>query len=120
MEPDLTSIRHQLGLLCRRKGARTSAWTAEKPTQWQPNSVINPQDGQPFTDAGAWEFVADHLDSGHPITPVVLENPPGKVAYELVVSIGDSELYVKLELGSGRVIGRSFHYSERPRPSSGK
>ena len=83
-----------------------------RPTEWRPNTVTNPQAGQPFTDTGAWEFVADILDAGHPITPVVLENPPGKVAYELVVSMGDSELYVKLELGSGRVIGRSFHYSE--------
>ena len=26
---------------------------------------------------------------------------------------GQPQLYVKLQLGSGKIIGRSFHYSER-------
>ena len=26
---------------------------------------------------------------------------------------GQAQLYIKLQLGSGKIIGRSFHYSER-------
>jgi len=113
MEPDLDAIRQQLCVLCRRKKTRTTAPIPGRPTDWRSSSVTNPLDRQPFTDVGAWEYVADLLDAGHPIQPIELEHPPGKTGYVLIVAIDDRELYVKLQLGAGQVIGRSFHYSER-------
>jgi hypothetical protein len=109
--PDL-EVRRQLCALCRRKRTRTTEWTSTQPTQWQPGTVTNPIDDQPFTDSGAWELVADLLDANHPIERVELDQPPGKIGYVLVVPIGGRQLYVKLQLGSGKVIGRSFHYSD--------
>lgn len=40
---------------------------------------------------------------------------PGGTGYvmEIELEAGKPMLYVKLELGSGRIFGRSFHYSER-------
>ena len=111
-EPDTASIRHQLGILCRRKGCRTSAWTPDCPTDWRPTSVANPDTGEPFTEAGAWEWVADQLDAGIVIEPVSLDKPPGKTAFAFQVTKGAIRIYVKLQLGSGKVIGRSFHRSE--------
>lgn len=103
-------IRRQLIVLCSRRSARTSEWTADRPTEWRPTAVMNP-DGQPFTDAGAWDFVVECLESGVSLTPVTLEKPAGKVAYTFTVPVCAEEVYVKLQLGSGAVIGRSFHYS---------
>ncbi|MCP4655336.1 MAG: hypothetical protein GY856_07950 [bacterium] len=76
--------------------------------------VRDPASGESFTEAGAWHFIADLLESGHPIDEVVLRKPPGKLAYAMIVDLapGQPALYVKLQLGSGKVIGRSFHYTE--------
>jgi hypothetical protein len=63
MDDPHAEIRHQLIVLSRRKSSRTSEWTRNRPTEWQPTTVINPEDGMPFTDAGAWEFVATCLES---------------------------------------------------------
>lgn len=104
-------IRHQLAILCRRKQARTSMWSADRPTEWQPTTVTNPQSGFPFTDAGAWEFVAEKLAENLPLKKIILDKPPGAQAYVILIPIDDRTLYVKLQLGAGKVIGRSFHYS---------
>ena len=53
-----------------------------------------------------------HLDN-HEIKEVVLRQPPGKRAYEMIVKLGGRELYIKLELGSGKIFGRSFHWSKK-------
>lgn len=111
MDDEFSSIRHQLAILCRRKKARTSAWSTDRPTEWRPNSVVNPEDSQPFTDPGAWEFVADLLEAGTPMNEVELQNPRGKKAYEMIVDVGGRDVYIKLQMGAGKVIGRSFHYS---------
>jgi hypothetical protein len=112
MDDPNAEIRSQLIILCRRKSSRTSEWKRERPTEWQPTAVINPEDGQPFTDTAAWEFVARCLESLVDLDRVQLEKPAGKIAYVFTVPIGASVLYVKLQLGSGSVIGRSFHYSK--------
>ena len=67
-----------------------------------------------FTDVGAWEFVTWLLEAGHPIEVITLDKPEGKPGYVLKYQANPSErvIYIKLELGSGKVIGRSFHYSE--------
>jgi len=66
----------------------------------------------PFTPAGAWQFIAECLEAGHRIEPMMLEQPEGKTGYVMKVLLGTKMVYIKLELGSGKVIGRSFHYSE--------
>ena len=109
---DFESIRRQLAVLCQRKKARTSEWSIRCPTEWQPTTVIDPQSGSPFTDAAAWEFVAEKLGNDWELESVQLEKPPGSTGYVLKIPLGDRQLYVKLQLGAGKVIGRSFHYSK--------
>lgn len=110
------SIRHQLVRLVRR-AARTSAFTRARPTDWRPWEVPNP-DGlllPYFDDHAAWELIASKLESGHEVEAVVLDQPPGRTGYVMKIDLnpGRPRLYVKLQLGAGVVIGRSFHESER-------
>src|SRR6267143_6568637 len=48
--------------------------------------VVDPHDAdqQVFTEAGAWEFIAELLEAGHPIQEIELDNPAGKRGYVLV------------------------------------
>lgn len=106
--------RKQLALLCRRKDQRTAEFSRGRPTHWAPGSVVQPGIGMPFTQTGAWEFVACCLEDGVPLTEVDLEVPAGKKGYTMLVDLEDGQqLYIKLQLGDhGKVIGRSFHLSE--------
>jgi len=81
--------------------------------------VLNPETGLPFTDAGAWNFIADLLDAGHPIVEVRLRRPPGETAFEMVVDMGKnaSQIYIKVQIMKGLICGRSFHHSYRARKS---
>lgn len=76
--------------------------------------MLDPENDQPFTDEGAWEYITTILEQSHEIEQVVLENPKGKIGY--VLKIRDNKngktIYIKLQIGSGVVYGRSFHYSE--------
>ena len=111
------SIRRQLVVLARRRRARTTEFTRDRPTDWRPGQVRNPAGvlDTHFTDAAAWELIASKLEDGHPVETVKLEKPPGATGYVMEIDIepGRPPLYVKLQLGSGKIIGRSFHYSER-------
>ncbi len=112
MESGTAEIRHQLALLSRRrkKGCRI----VERRRKWRPGTVIDPADGQPFTDEGAWEFIAECLDDkAIELFPIPLENYPGKTGYRMVVDLGGMDLYIKVRLGTGSVIGMSFHYSDK-------
>jgi len=84
-----------------------------RPTQWRPYEITNPSSGLPFTDGGAWELIADRLDAGHPLVEMDLKKPAGKKGYVMLIDIcdGKAPVYVKLQLGCGRVIARSFHRS---------
>ena len=104
---DLDAMRHQLAVLARRKSARVLGW----PRDWRPGEVRNPHDGQPFTGPGAWEYLAELLDAGHEIEVITLDEPPGATGYVLQVPIEARNLYIKVQLGAGKIIGRSFHYS---------
>ena len=111
------SIRHQLALLARRPRARITDFSRTRPTDWRPGQVRNPLgslDGY-FTDAAAWDLIASKLEEGHEVEVVQLREPPGRTGYVMKIELEADKplLYVKLELGSGRVFGRSFHYSER-------
>ena len=110
------AIRHELLALVGR-GARTSEFTPERPIDWRPGEVPNP-DGvllPYFDDHSAWDLIATRLEERHEVETIILDQPPGKKGYVMKIDLnpGRPVLYVKLELGSGVVIGRSFHESER-------
>ena len=54
------------------------------------------------------------IEAGHPVEPIQLDKPQGATGYVMKIDIGHGQLqlYVKLQLRSGRIVGRSFHYSE--------
>jgi hypothetical protein len=106
VDKDIEQARHQFVLLLRR-GAYSVEFTRRMPTDWRPQQVINPVDGQPFTPRAAWHFVLDALARNEPLEQIELRAPAGKRGYVMVVD----GIYIKLQLGSGTVIGRSFHYS---------
>src|SRR5437868_11246790 len=106
----MVSIRRDLARLCRSRKTRTAEFSRRQPTQWQPFKTIHPETKEVFTEDGAWQFVADLLDAGQPLTEVVLEKPPGKKGYVMKIPVnGRRSIYIKLQLGSGQVFGRSFH-----------
>ena len=84
---------------------------AASPQSEEPDGGFSPY----FTHEGAWEFIADKLEAGHAVDVVELRKPQGAKGYVMNFRLGpdDPLLYVKLQLGSGTVIGRSFHYSDR-------
>lgn len=109
-----SEIRGQLIRLSGSRRTRLTAWTPARPTHWAPASVIDPQTGDPFTEESAWEFVIAALEDGEDIELVTLEKPPGKKGYVMKLpGNGGCTIYVKLQLGGGVVIGRSFHVSDR-------
>ncbi len=106
----LASIRHQLIILVRRKGARQLDW----PRKWHPTQTRDPRERHSyFTHEGAWEFIADVLEARHPFEEVDQDDPPGIKAYQMVVDIGEAipPVFIKVRLGAGKVLGRSFHNS---------
>ena len=115
MEKDgLHSIRRQLIKRAERRKAWVVNFTPESPIKWKPYSTIDPRTGECFTESSAKEFVTETLrDEKIPLTEIVLGKPPGKRGYEIIVETEFGPIYIKLQLGSGRIIGRSFHYSDR-------
>ena len=114
-QKSIEAARHQLSALVRKKKARFVEWTARQPTEWRPYEVLNPDTGLPFTSSSAWALIGDLLERGHPMQEIVPRKPPGKRAYVLVVELDPAfaPLYIKLQLGNGKVICRSFHYSQK-------
>jgi hypothetical protein len=111
------SIRRQLCLLARRKECRRTGVSSPYPGKWRPWTLIDPATDEPFTEAAAWELIAARLEGGEELTEVILENPPGRRAYsmEFLLPNDPQPLYVKLQLGPGTILGRSFHPSEHRR-----
>ena len=109
-------LRRQLAL-CASKKQRRVVYTPAKgpPCKWKPTTVVNPESGLPFTAVSAWQLVAKLIEGGHPIERIVLRNPKGAHGYVLKVELeaGRPLLYIKLQWGAAKVIGRSFHYSDR-------
>jgi hypothetical protein len=107
-------IRRQLVLLAGSRRTRTSVFSAARPTHWEPASVRRPDSGEAFTPDGAWTFVAELLERGVDVEAIVLEKPPGRTGYVVTCDgWAGEEIYIKLELCSGMVVGRSFHVSTR-------
>jgi hypothetical protein len=108
---DISEVRHHLAILARRKKARRIDLGGNRPCKWWPTKVMDPRTGQPFTLEGAWEYAAEKLEEGLELDRVELENPPGKFAYAMTITTSLGTIYIKLELGSGVIWGRSFHES---------
>ena len=109
----LEVVRRELVLLVRRKKARIVEWSPEEPIEWRHGEYRDPRSGEWFTEPGAWDFIAELLEAGQPLEEIDLRKPPGKKGYVIRAPAADSPLYIKLRLGSGKVIGRSFH-EDRP------
>lgn len=110
------SIRRQLVKLTRRSATRKREFTSRRPTDWRPKEVLSP-DGSLlpwFDEKSAWELIASSLENGQEVETVALRQPPGKTGYVMKIQLDPRRplLYVKLELVSGKVFGRSFHESE--------
>lgn len=113
MDDDLSQIRKQLVALLKQH-KRVATWSEESPIDWRPTQVTHPVSEMPFTPNGAWQFIEEKLEQGEPLAEVILDSPQGKKAYVMKIDLGTNQpkLYVKLQLGSMEVIGRSFHYSK--------
>ena len=110
------ATRHQLVVLARRPSARTSDFIRARPTDWRPTDVRNPNGilDSHFTNSTAWELIAERLEAGEEVEVIELRKPPGASGYVMRIQLAADlpELYIKLQLGAGKIFGRSFHYSE--------
>ena len=99
-------IRRQIVVLARRPRARSSAFTPQRPTDWRPTTVVNPETGEDFTLSAAWRFIAEYADRGHDIQVVPLRKPPGATGYVMRITLETNRprLDVKVELRSGRIL----------------
>jgi hypothetical protein len=90
-------------------------WSQTMPCDWVPHTVKCPITEMPYTDAGAWNLIADLLEAGQSFVEVKLRKPAGDIAYETVVTLRADlpPLYIKIQLKAGRIWGRSFHYALR-------
>ena len=117
--PDLVAERGALIRLYASKRTRVVTFTAEMPCRWQPRQFTDPRTRQAFTDEGAWSYVLAHLEIGCEIEAITLDRPPGARAFVMLLpGVNAQKIYVKLQIVGGRVIGRSFHESEKPEPRS--
>lgn len=99
--------RIELANYARNKRTRSLGW----PREWRPGSVLS-KSGLPFTEPGAWGFIAEKLLEGHEIKKIILDNPSGKEGYVMKVKTRDKDslVYIKVHFGSRGIVGRSFHY----------
>jgi hypothetical protein len=75
--------------------------------------VTDPETSQPFTEDAAWAYIERALKDGAELEEVILRKPPGKTGFVLHLPGVQSRIYVKLQLASREVIGRSFHVCDR-------
>ena len=108
------SLRQEVARRARDKRRRQSLFTATEPCDWRPRQVLHPAAGVPFTDAGAWNFIADLLESGQEVKTKRLDRPAGQIGYVMVVKGHREcpEIYIKVTLSRNMINGRSFHDSE--------
>ncbi len=108
--------RRLLTRFARSSRSRTSEFRRDRPTDWRPTDVRNPQGllNTHFTNPTAWDLIAARLENGEDVELVELNKPKGRLGYVMLIDLGPDvpQLYVKLQLGAGIVIGRSFHYTD--------
>src|SRR5258706_8714415 len=108
--PASVAIRRELARLAGHSRTRR----LEYPCDWNPTAVVNPDcpDGLPFTPLNYWPFIAAKLLDAT-VDVVVMTMHDGKRGYVLKVPAKPhGTIYIKLQIGCGYVIGRSFHYSD--------
>ncbi len=83
------------------------------PRHWNAGCMSSTVTGMKFTDNEAWHFIADRIEEGHEIEVIDMDDKPGTYGFVLHVDVEgqDRQLYIKIQLGSGVVTGRSFHWS---------
>ena len=88
-----------------------------RPTRISYLQVVNPESGLPLTRSGMWHVIDQALDSGFPLEPVTLHQPPGERGWVFRFRLTSTAplVYVKLQIIGSHVVLRSFHYSERDR-----
>lgn len=101
----------QIALMARSRRTRTSAFTKERPTDWNPQNVMRDDIGLAYTDDSAWNKLADLILAGHPVEALKLDKPVGATAYVLKWAEGTQMVYAKLQPVGRKVLGRSFHIS---------
>ncbi|WP_156510587.1 hypothetical protein [Labrenzia sp. OB1] len=108
------AIRRMLAARCVSKRTRNTRFSTSQPTDWKPNSLRDPRNpSQYFTEDSAWHFISELICNGCELETVALAKPPGKTGYVIKIAGHPpvSQIYIKLQLGSANVIGRSFHES---------
>lgn len=107
--------RQELVRRARSRRTRRARFTPGSPTKWHPTSCGDPRCGDPFTVDNCWEFVADAIESGAAVEVIQLRKPHGKRGFVVMLDgIDGTKIYVKLQLSSDVVLGRSFHASTGP------
>jgi hypothetical protein len=111
---DLSETRKELARLARQPILREIPFGTESPTKWWFGKVIDPRTGKLFTSPGAWDFVAETAEDGRiKIKEKDQNRPPGCTAYQWVVdSKLGKKIFIKVILGKGKILGRSFHYNK--------
>jgi hypothetical protein len=112
--PISETVRSELIRRARDKHRRQNLFKTAEPCDWRPRQVLHPEAGIPFTDVGAWNFIADLLESGHEVNAIEMDKPPGQIGYVILANGYEAcpSIYVKLTLTANMVNGRSFHDSE--------
>ncbi len=96
--------------LCQSRKTRREAFTTKQPTEWKPSDAIDAATQQPCTLDGSWRMVEAYLLGTGAIKAVLLKRPPGRTGYWFHMYDHDgNRIYVKLQMGSGLIFGRSFH-----------
>ena len=87
--PIRDDIRYQLIVLAERSSARDVCWSPDRPTDWRPQQVRNPQGviEMYFNNTSAWELIAEELKAGCPVEEVGLNKPPGAKGYVLLIDL---------------------------------
>jgi hypothetical protein len=118
--PDQDEIRRRLIALVQKKGRRKQDWTQQRPTDWRPAEVHDPEWKVCFTTPRAWDLILNWLEDGRPVETkeMTLRNGETVWVHVMIEQLGNQLIYVKLEiLGGGQhVFGWSFHISERSVP----
>ena len=112
---DVEVVRGALVLLCRNPDMRITGRALDTANRWKPYSVRHPQTDMVFTDAGAWEYIADMIQEGSRLTclPPTVQMPDH--AYYLIEGRAEGRrIYMKVAIRPPlrKIIGLSFHYED--------
>jgi len=115
------AFRAKLAQLCLDESRRINGPNKSVPHDWRPQTVRYPDCYLCFTEAAAWEFIADCLQDDAVTVSIKRPVPPLQVdAYEIIVptTTDPRPIYMKVAFISATyeddelVVGISFHYSK--------